>query len=170
MSFYLRTATASYSQFVYSYLNNSRHTLAPNDCILADLALEAQPNFEFLAYAGGPIREKALEQMTEDRKLERQERIVLWPQQSDDDHRYMYSVQYPTAAQPAGHGVILPENQNVGNARTRTSQAPSKTFVVLPELKAAFIIHSADKICVRLDSNSGDSRSYLRAQCGCRSY
>ncbi|KAG1812702.1 hypothetical protein EV424DRAFT_1568082 [Suillus variegatus] len=63
--------------------------------ILTDPALEAQPNFEFPAYAawlnaiiaGGPTREEALAQMAEGWKLERQERITLWLQQSEEDLR-----------------------------------------------------------------------------------
>ncbi|KAG1900535.1 uncharacterized protein F5891DRAFT_980130 [Suillus fuscotomentosus] len=63
--------------------------------ILTDLALEAQPNFEFPAYAawlnaiitGGLTREEALAQMAEGWKLERQERITLWIQQSEEDLR-----------------------------------------------------------------------------------
>lgn len=63
--------------------------------ILADPALEAQPNFESAAYAGwlnalvagGMAREDALEQMAEGWRLERQERIVLWQQQNEEDAR-----------------------------------------------------------------------------------
>ncbi|KAG2054951.1 hypothetical protein BDR06DRAFT_1020672 [Suillus hirtellus] len=61
--------------------------------ILANPVLEAQPNFESAAYvgwlnalvAGGMAREDALEQMAEGWRLERQECIVLWQQQNEED-------------------------------------------------------------------------------------
>ncbi|KAG1824697.1 uncharacterized protein BJ212DRAFT_1295809 [Suillus subaureus] len=61
--------------------------------ILVDPALEAQPNFESAAYvgwlnalvAGGIAREDALEQMAEGWRLERQEHILLWQQQNEED-------------------------------------------------------------------------------------
>lgn len=63
--------------------------------ILADPALEAQPNFESMAYRawlnalidGGATRENAIAQMTEGWRLERQERIELWQQQVEEDVR-----------------------------------------------------------------------------------
>ncbi|KAG1728987.1 uncharacterized protein EDB91DRAFT_1060262 [Suillus paluster] len=65
------------------------------DRILADPALEAQPNFESAAYAGwlntltigGTTREDALVQMAEGWRIERQECIDLWQQQSEADAR-----------------------------------------------------------------------------------
>jgi len=65
------------------------------NCLLADPALEAQPNFESVAYAawlnaitaGGIDREVALEQMAEGWRAERQERIDLWQQQLEEDAR-----------------------------------------------------------------------------------
>lgn len=63
--------------------------------ILADPALEAQPNFESPAYEGwldalvqgGMTREDALTRMADGWKDERQERITLWLQQTEDDAR-----------------------------------------------------------------------------------
>jgi hypothetical protein len=61
--------------------------------ILIDPGLEVQPNFESAAYlgwlnalvAGGTTREDALERMAKGWRLERQERIVLWQQQNEED-------------------------------------------------------------------------------------
>jgi len=63
--------------------------------ILADPALEAQPNFESAAYAAwlnsiveaGTSRENALRQMADDWRTERQERIDLWQQQVEEEAR-----------------------------------------------------------------------------------
>ncbi|KAG2040985.1 hypothetical protein BDR03DRAFT_1089621 [Suillus americanus] len=63
--------------------------------IPADPALEAQPNFESMAYRGwlnalidgGATRENAIAQMTEGWRLEHQERIDLWQQQVEEDAR-----------------------------------------------------------------------------------
>lgn len=58
-------------------------------------ALEAQPNFESAAYAGwlnalvtgGITREDALRNMADGWRFERQERIVLWQEQTEEDDR-----------------------------------------------------------------------------------
>ncbi|KAG1795898.1 uncharacterized protein BJ212DRAFT_1450699 [Suillus subaureus] len=61
------------------------------ECILTDLALEAQLNFESTAYAGwlnalvtgGITREDALENMANGWRFERQECITLWEEQHE---------------------------------------------------------------------------------------
>ncbi|KAG0697621.1 hypothetical protein DFH29DRAFT_1021513 [Suillus ampliporus] len=63
--------------------------------ILADPALEAQPNFESAAYGGwlnalitgGAVRADALAQMAEDWSRECQERITLWQAQLEEENR-----------------------------------------------------------------------------------